>query len=230
MLPPTRNASVANADSAMRSLASHAKRCTQVNDVATDRRLRAHRRLPRRSSREQSRLHRLALLAALRFGGVLRGAPGNRGARPLVDRSTRPRRQDDAALPALHTDPGNAARDGRRSGADRRLHVPWRGRSESRPYRRRRARGSANAHGARLQDGIREDRSLGASSRRCARSHRGTRSLPARLAASGAGGRAQDRGGLHRASRRRPSPGRNGRHAAPNTGLTPRSSAGRSSR
>src|SRR5205085_9306893 len=54
-----------------------------------DGRLRTDRRLPFGSARGPRRLDRLALLAALRFGGVLRGAPRQARARPLAPRADR---------------------------------------------------------------------------------------------------------------------------------------------
>ena len=107
-------------------------------DRAPHRGLRADRRHADGGPRRQRRLDRLALPAALRFGGLLCGAAGHARARPLADRPGRARHRRAPLLSA-----GIAgARDGihhrERRRPPRRLHAAAARRARSRPRHRRR--------------------------------------------------------------------------------------------
>lgn len=117
-----------------------------------DRRLRPRRRWPYGRADRKRRLRRLAVLAPLRFGRLLRGAARHARARPLAACSGR-RRRDHAHDPPLsrrHADSRNRLRKrGRRRHRDR-LHAARQRLVRAGADRRRPPRHDEDAHGARV--------------------------------------------------------------------------------
>ena len=90
------------------------------------------------------RLDRLAVLAALRFRRLLRGAPRHAGSRPLADRAARRRGPRHRRYRDRHADPGNAFRNARGRRDAGRFHAAAR-----QPFRTSSASWSASAGGSR---------------------------------------------------------------------------------
>ena len=131
------------------------------NHVAEDRRLRPDRRLPHGGPGGTRRFDRLALLAAVRFPGVLRGPAGQRRARPLaiMSRGRGPAR--DAPLPRGNPHPGNRLRDRRGKRHGDRLHASPQPRARPGPRGRRPAGTGADADAVRAPLRLRFDRAVG---------------------------------------------------------------------
>ncbi len=131
-----------------------------THHVCPYRGLRTHRRLRNRGTGQPSRLHRLAVLAALRFAGLFRRSAWHRRQRPLVHRAS----GDYTLHPALsrsHAGRRNHLRDRRGSRPPARFHAAAQWQPAPGAHRSRHTRQRRPVHGAGLALRLRTHGSLG---------------------------------------------------------------------
>ncbi len=136
------------------------------------RRLRTDRRHSDRRARRPRWLDRLALHAAVRFTGVLRRARRRPHERSVADRPGFLTSKDEASIPRSLARPRDRLHDRDRNREADRLHAAAAERSGSRTNRRRAARRSPDADGARDPIRLRIHRAVGTTGRRRASRHR----------------------------------------------------------